>query len=628
MLKSLDYSVTFPTTGRSFQNRIEFAPGLTAITGRNEAGKTLNLEMIGYCLFGKEALRGFASDYKDLTATLNLEVKGQDVLIVRAKKEALTVNGEVIAVGAQAINAAVPALLGFGRDVFNIACAAQQGDLDALTKMRPTERRAMIDRLIGIDVLEAIEKECRQEAKTADTVAESLILSAVQPQEPVRPDDYEPSADLEQKLVQVQEHERERQRLMQVQEPVAPAEPVHVEGDVAELEKREADRQAALQLKASLEGELRGLPETTVSRETLEKALAYKEYQDEVRRRGPKPDVEIELLREMEHALDIQQRAGDEVACPKCKHHFHLGISAKEAKWLGHVVPLTRAQITSEFRRHELWASPLAEVEAVELPNIQQEILAHVRADDRASLLDRLGGVVVPADRSGELRAARAYQQELAVYRERVARYDQELAAFRDAATRLESLRDLRGELELLHERLAQARAYEGHLERYARDLEHYERVRADSDGHRIRAEGFRGGATSLKSARIAVKQELAPSLARAASTLLAAMTNGERRQIDVDEDFNILVDGQPLQTLSGSGKSVVNLALRIGLGQVLTSKVLPIFLGDEIDKDMDGERAAATHGTLQNLRQFLKQIIIVTHKEEFEADNLVTLSA
>lgn len=105
-------------------------------------------------------------------------------------------------------------------------------------------------------------------------------------------------------------------------------------------------------------------------------------------------------------------------------------------------------------------------------------------------------------------------------------------------------------------------------------------------------------------------------------------MTNGERRQIDVDEDFNILVDGQPLQTLSGSGKSVVNLALRIGLGQVLTSKVLPIFLGDEIDKDMDGERAAATHGTLQNLRQFLKQIIIVTHKEEFEADNLVTLSA
>jgi DNA repair exonuclease SbcCD ATPase subunit len=72
MLKSLDYSVEFPTTGRSFQNRIEFAPGLTAITGRNEAGKTIVLEMIGYCLFGKAALRGLASDYRNLTATLAL----------------------------------------------------------------------------------------------------------------------------------------------------------------------------------------------------------------------------------------------------------------------------------------------------------------------------------------------------------------------------------------------------------------------------------------------------------------------------------------------------------------------------------------------------------------------------
>ena len=102
-------------------------------------------------------------------------------------------------------------------------------------------------------------------------------------------------------------------------------------------------------------------------------------------------------------------------------------------------------------------------------------------------------------------------------------------------------------------------------------------------------------------------------------------MTNGERRHVDVDEDFNILVDGQPLQTLSGSGKSVVNLALRIGLGQVLTSKVLPIFLGDEIDKDMDQLRASSTHGTMQNLRQYLSQIILVTHKE-IEADHTINL--
>ena len=46
------------------------------------------------------------------------------------------------------------------------------------------------------------------------------------------------------------------------------------------------------------------------------------------------------------------------------------------------------------------------------------------------------------------------------------------------------------------------------------------------------------------------------------------------------------------LETLSGSGKACANLALRIGLGQVLTNKVVSLFIGDEIDASMDTERA------------------------------------
>lgn len=104
MLQSLDYSVTFPSTGRSFQNSIQFAPGLTTIMGRNESGKTMILEMIRYAFFGKEALRGVASDYKNLRVTLSAEVKGHDVLIERVpRKETLAVDGEVRAVGADAI---------------------------------------------------------------------------------------------------------------------------------------------------------------------------------------------------------------------------------------------------------------------------------------------------------------------------------------------------------------------------------------------------------------------------------------------------------------------------------------------------------------------------------------------
>lgn len=626
MFKSLNYSVEFPTTGRSFQNQIEFAPGLTAITGRNEAGKTIILEMIGYALFGKAALRGLASDYRNLAVSLVVDVNGQEWVLDRARKETFTVSGEVVAVGADAINREVPARLGFGLDVWNIALAAQQGDLGALTEMRPTARREMIDRLIGINLLEDIEKDCRQEAKTQDTVASSLILSQAVPQEPIKPEDYVPSAELEQTLVQVQEHERERVSLLRMTAPMAPEPPqkppvIDVEG----LEQHEADRQTALQMQARLEGQLRGMPEPRYSREDLEKAVAYGEYEAEVRRRGPRPDVEIGLLRDMERALDVQQRAGDEVECPSCNHHFHLGISPEDETWLGHVVPLTRAQITTEFRRHELWATPLSEVPEFTIPNLQQEILAHAHADERNAVVSELSTLTVPDDRSGQLRAARDYQRELAIYGERAARYDLEMAGWKAGQARLRELGDRSGELADLQRRLGESRAYELALGRYADQRAAYDELCGRARDARDAADGFKRGALSLRNARVRVKQELAPSLSKAASSLISAMTDGERRHVDVDEDFNIIVDGQPLQTLSGSGKSVVNLALRIGLGQVLTSKVLPIFMGDEIDKDMDQGRASATHSTMQNLREYLTQIILVTHKE-IEADQVIQL--
>jgi DNA repair exonuclease SbcCD ATPase subunit len=626
MLQLLDYSVAFPTTGRSFQNRIEFAPGLTAITGRNEAGKTLVVEMIGYALFGKDALRGLASDYSNLSVTLALTVRDEEWLITRAKKEEFTVNGEVVAVGAQAINAEVPKRLGFDLKVFNIACAAQQGDLGALTEMKPTARRQMVDQLIGLDLLEGIEKECKQEAKTNETVALSLLASAREPVEPTQPEGYVPSAELETKLSEVQVHEAERQRLLGLAEPVKPVPPVAPDfTDVADLEQHEAQRQSALRDQAALQGQLRGMPATTVSREELQKAIDFKAYADELKRRGPKPDYTPDQLKHFEAILDAQSAESEEVTCPNCEHHFHPGLSAVEEELRVQVSPLTYQQIFDQQRRNLAWEQPLEEVETFELPNLQQEITAHAFTDERTRVVAALEALDIPMDRSADLRAARAYQNELAIFGERTRQYDLQLAGYQDAQSRLATLADRSGELVDLQGRIAAARHFEQLRDGWLRDAERYDAVRAQAEQARERGDGFSRGSVALRNARSRVKQELAPSLSKAASSLLYTMTDGERRHVDVDHDFNIIVDGQPLQTLSGSGKSVVNLALRIGLGQVLTSKVLPIFMGDEIDKDMDQVRASSTHGTFQSLREYLTQIILVTHKE-VEADQVIQL--
>src|ERR1041384_6226770 len=52
MLKYLAFDVKFSSTGKQFQRKIQFEPGLTVITGENEGGKSLILEMIEYAWFG------------------------------------------------------------------------------------------------------------------------------------------------------------------------------------------------------------------------------------------------------------------------------------------------------------------------------------------------------------------------------------------------------------------------------------------------------------------------------------------------------------------------------------------------------------------------------------------------
>src|SRR3546814_18232296 len=79
-------------------------------------------------------------------------------------------------------------------------------------------------------------------------------------------------------------------------------------------------------------------------------------------------------------------------------------------------------------------------------------------------------------------------------------------------------------------------------------------------------------------------------------------MTNGVLTSVEVDEDMNIMVDGQDIATLSGAGATVANLAIRIGLGRVLVCRIFPVFIGDEIDSDMDAERAEATAVALSSL--------------------------
>jgi len=143
---------------------------------------------------------------------------------------------------------------------------------------------------------------------------------------------------------------------------------------------------------------------------------------------------------------------------------------------------------------------------------------------------------------------------------------------------------------------------------------------------HRSQSVGYGiSRAVALVELKARVKQYLVPSLNRVASSLLFQMTGGQRGRIEIDEEFNIEVDGLAINKLSGSGKAVANLAIRIGLGQVLTNRVFSVFMGDEIDAAMDADRAGYTAQAMQRLTKHVSQVLLVSHKEH-DADQHIHL--
>lgn len=617
MLNRLTFNISFPSTGKAFSQDIKFKPGLTIIRGANETGKSLILEMIRYALFGVAALRGSRSDYDNLDVELSFSTKGNSYKVIRHGNKA-TLNSK-LAVGTAAVNREIIKILGFDLDVFDIGCAAVQGDLDKLTKrMQPSERRRMVEEVIGLNNIEEEEKECRTEGNTRQRVAEKTLEKLVIPEPPHEPERYEPSSVLESLYHNQLRIEAERSQLLRMRKPVKPQKPIKpcFKDDVEEHEKRRLEIERE---KLGIERTIRRIPPITRARQDIENAQLYYEQQ----KLGPRPTQSLHDCERWLNEWEILRTIGTLVSCPKCGTEFDPSTS--EICHLPSEPPLSYEEVRAEILANEKWrdyTGLVIESTDITKKELENELLALAQASHRNELCDALTALPDLPDRSKEAERRRIYYNEIAVYKRLSEQYDANLSEWRSGQQRLKKLPESDPDLP---QKLKNSQIFEEQMRRYDADKAAYDEAVRSVETEKELAEGFFKGAEALKEVRLKVKQHLVPSLNKVASHLLYEMTDGVRSRIVVNEDFEVEVDGQPVRTLSGSGVSVVNLALRIALGQVLTQSVVPLFLADEIDHDMDPERAKATHESLKKLTKILDKVIVVTHKN-IEGDNIINL--
>ncbi|AJD82937.1 chromosome segregation protein [Achromobacter phage JWF] len=649
---------------------LEFGEGQTAIIGKNESGKSVILEMIAFALWGVQALRVSATGYKkDLNVELEFTARGNRYRVERTLKNATIYDnaGEPMATGTKPVNQRIVELFGYGYPVYAMANACLQGQIEKLSDSLPAERKKLVDQTIGLHILDGIADDLGKEALEKRRRAEGMAEVLVRPQEPQQPQDYLPEVVLVEQLTQarplVDEFRRLKAELATV--PVEPQQPVSSVLETVDtlqllIDERQVLRGQVLEASATAQRRMQARDALSKPVKRVVPDLVFPELKLPELVVPKYTPAELDELRSQHHQhqawLSKQKliERGEHV-CPACAHHWPVAEELEHPDWKAVVEceapALTLAQINAEAKvvsneavieqlgkDHALRWERMKEQheydEAKAETDFNQASLEYEEAMEAASKL--LSETMVELeeltlrleampDRAADLRTRREFDAAMVSFNEQQRVYNNFMADYPRKQARMVELENSEAEVESLITRLAHVKQYDIEIAAFATTLADYEAKVALKDSILEEADGLARARLAVQEAKVVIKSFLVPSLNQVSSLLLSQMTGGVRNNITISEDFDIQVDGSDIATLSGSGKAVANLAIRIGLGQIMTNNIFSSFQADEVDEGMDEERAAFTAECLRRLSPNIRQVILVTHKRPI-ADHIYEL--
>ena len=686
--------------------KVSFASGFNLIHAPNGKGKSTVLELIGYSLFGTEALRASAgAEYPEIGTELVFTVNGKKYTVIRSKKRTV-INHEAVAlaVGTTAVNALILRLFGYNSKVYNVANYVRQDHVKALTHvLRADDRRKVLENTIGLGIMDHVIKELSDtlrgfsaEAKALETVLATSLEVPVAPQEYI--------ASREERLNELTRSYTQFNYLkgqlnsLRLVEPVAPV-VADVSDEALAALNAEADdliekqqhfnnyEQQVKHLKAMVAakpklGVYAGLIEhysLEQLKELTQEAAKHKrtilKYQRNVDRlvNLAVPSLSEEEIAEGSKQIDLQHQwiqyqeilDSEHVDCPKCGEHFcvnHKDLAdylftpdspKPEAKWSEREL----------WQQAQIWENIVPERKKLEAENLEMLKGCVAKAKQFFEQFPELNPEQSDKDYELLLQLNQSYSEWLlGDYETKLAEakanpptdYSGVFKKVKDQISQAHTARNLWERFKFGQKTYAENLANAGSIKKELAILEadaiayadyvafdkvcnNYEVECRIFEQRKVEREVWQEKLTELaatiddytlavkglKAAKNEIKNHLLPSLNNAASQLAATMSAGAINSVLMLDDFSIKAMKadryRPVETFSGSEASIINLALRIALGQVLTHSVFSVLIGDEIDASMDSARTAAVWSALARLVEAnkIKQVILVSHESE-----------
>jgi exonuclease SbcC len=123
----------------------------------------------------------------------------------------------------------------------------------------------------------------------------------------------------------------------------------------------------------------------------------------------------------------------------------------------------------------------------------------------------------------------------------------------------------------------------------------------------------------SLHDLRVELNAAMRPELSERASEFLSTLTDGRYQELELDEDYRVMIveDGQVKPVISGGEEDVLHLVLRLAISQMVAERAgqpLSLLVLDEIFGSLDEHRRQNVISLLRGLADRFPQVVLITH--------------
>jgi exonuclease SbcC len=126
---------------------------------------------------------------------------------------------------------------------------------------------------------------------------------------------------------------------------------------------------------------------------------------------------------------------------------------------------------------------------------------------------------------------------------------------------------------------------------------------------------------------------QLRPELGELASSFLADLTEGRYDELELDDNYNIVIleDGTTKPVISGGEEDLANLVLRLAISQMIAERAgqpFSLLILDEIFGSLDELRRGSVLELLRHLQDRFEQVILITHVDAVREgmDHVITV--